>query len=166
MMPPPRYTEELLRAKYHVQVEIEDRGEVDQTPAHIPVRCRVRRVFRGHDLHAGDVVQFSVAVCRAVSELFPGGETWMRNSDFQRAKYFEGFLYGTPPNCEVALSRIFIIRGISHWPRIAVPTEKELDAAWRYFNSGGHFGAPFALGNGPLWRLLRLWRRLRSVKTK
>jgi len=161
MMPPPTYTEELRRAKYHVQVEIEDRDEVDQTPADIPVRCRVRRAFRGDDLHVGDAVRFTVSVFSRGDVIRLGGEGWMDYAYFQKARYFEVFLYGLPPDCEVALSQIFIIGRISLWPKIAVPTESELDAEWAYFKFHGHFGAPFTIRNGLVWWPIRLWRRVR-----
>jgi hypothetical protein len=137
MMAPPAYTESRLRAKYHVQVGIESR-DMDRTPALVPVCCRVRRVFRGDDrLHVGDPVRFSIAVCRDGEDIPEGGDLWMSYEDFQNAEYLEAFLDGIPPDCEAARSQRFVIARLSNDPQIAVPTEKEVAAAWTAFHSAG-----------------------------
>ncbi len=135
MMPGPAYTESRLRAKYHVQVEIE-RRDIDQTPACVPVSCRVHRIFRGDALlTVGDTVRFSVAVFREYDDIPAGGDRWMHYDVFEQATYLEVFLDGTPPDCKVARSQRYPITRLSDTPQIAVPTEEELAAEWEEFHS-------------------------------
>ena len=129
MLPPPAYIEARLLAKFHVQVEIEP-SVVDATPAYLPVRGRVRRVFRGGSLEPGAELRFTVPVCRRGDEIMPGGDLWMYHEQFQGAKYMEVFLDGTPPECKLACSQCSVVAGLSDLPQLAVPTEEEVAAAW------------------------------------
>ena len=158
MMAPPTYTEALLRAKYHVQVEIEDRVEVVQTPTHTPVTCRVCRVFCGNDLHVGDTVRFEVSVCREGDDIPAGGVLWSSYDDFQKARYLEAFLEGNPPDCEVACSHTYFIEELSDKPEIVVPTEEEVAAEWLYFNTQSTLGTWTLARGKPLRWLLKLVR--------
>jgi len=158
MMAPPTYTEALLRAKYHVQVEIEGREVVDKTPAHASVRCRVHHVFRGDDLHVGDSVRFPVSVCREDDEIPAGGVSWSLLGAFQKARYLEAFLDGNPPDCVVACSHTYFIGELSGKPKIAVPTEDEVAAEWLDFNTRRSLGTWLLAQGRPLRWLLKLVR--------
>jgi hypothetical protein len=132
-MPRPAYDEARLRARYHVQIELAH-ATVGETPAHVPVIGRVRRIFRGDDcLRLGDEVHFSVAVCRPGDDLAPGGHQWMYVRHLERATYMEAFLDGTPPECQVARSQCFVIPALSNAPWKLVPTEEEVAVAWAAF---------------------------------
>ena len=75
VMPGDVYTEARLRARFHVQVEL-DHTVVDRTPGRVPVLGRVVRVFRG------DEVRFSVPVCRDDDEIPPAGDLWTNLQSF------------------------------------------------------------------------------------
>ena len=134
MMPPAAYKEARFRARFHLQVEVVDRGEDGS------VRARVKRVFRGHaEITRGDEVRFAVAVCRP-GELVRPGEVFTRLADFNATRYMEVFLNGTPPACCVAASQwcrlikgALLFSSLTSRPWMRVPTEKELAAAWEKF---------------------------------
>jgi len=161
MMPSPAYTEAKLRARYHVQVEVEEREEVDSTPAHPAVSGRVRHVFRGDDLRFGDVVRFSVAVVRKseVDKIPAGGLLWMTYSAFQNTTYFEVFLDGEPPECHVVRSQVFSIECLSERPQIPAPTKKEVNAEWAEWKRKALRSSAI----GPFWRA---WVLHKYAKTK
>ena len=136
-MPAPAYLERRLRARYHVQVELAYTPVTD-TPTYAPVAGCVRRVFRGDErLGLGDEVHFSVAVRRPEDSIRPGGDLWMDLRAFEAAKYMEVFLNGTPPDCELADYRSFVIAGPSDAPCVPVPTEEEVATAWAEFHGRG-----------------------------
>ena len=158
MMAPPIYNESRLRAKYHLQIEINDRAEVGQTPTDTPLFCRVRRVFRGEDLHIGDDVRFTVYVIGDLEEVDPDVEGFMYLSTLLAARYLEVFLEGEPPNLALTLSEFGVIQRPSDEPRLAVPTEAEVAAEWLDFNTRSRLGTWLLAQGRPLQWLLKLAR--------
>ena len=84
-----------LRARCHAQVQVEHTSANPKTPAAVPVKGRVVRVFRsGGALKIGDEVEFSVHVCRPGDDIWPG-PTFMRYETF-----YAGDTYGSVPKWE------------------------------------------------------------------
>jgi hypothetical protein len=105
-----------LRARFHVQAQVSHSGAEFRTPAAIPVKGRIVRVFRsGGALRVGDEVMFSVNVCRPNDEI-PPGPAFMPYETFIRATHMEVYLNGEPPMCEVALDERVAIDGLSRAP--------------------------------------------------
>jgi hypothetical protein len=91
-----------LQSRFHAQVQVTHPDAVFQTPAAVPVKGRVVRVFRNSGtLRVGDEVTFSVHVCRPGDVIWPG-PSFMLYETFMRANHMEVFLNGQPPRCEVA----------------------------------------------------------------
>lgn len=92
-----------LRARFHVQLQVTYREAEFQTPAPVPVRGCVVRVFRGGGaIRVGDEITFSVHVSRRGDDIWTG-PSFMLYETFMRASHMEVFLNGSPPHCEVAL---------------------------------------------------------------
>lgn len=129
MIAPWGYSEARLTARYHVQVEFGGVHGGITTPAHVPVRGVVRRIFRGDGhLHLGDGIQFTVAVCRLRDNVISNGENWLPLSSIVGASFMEVFLNGDPPNCEVACYQYRVINELSESARLRVPTPEEVAA--------------------------------------
>lgn len=107
-----------LKARFHVQVQLEQPGADFETPAVVPVRGRVVRVFRGgRALRVGDEVRFSVTVFRRGGPVWPGaGFMWY--DEFIRTTYMEAYLNGDPPACELPLHECTAIDGPTFWARL------------------------------------------------
>src|SRR5262245_5580307 len=135
MRSPREEAESRLRARYHVQVEIEER-RVDEGPTIVWVHCRVRRLFRGAGLGLGDFVWFWVVVSVDTGEKIPGFQSWVDRVAFENATYLEVFLDGDPPYCGVASGQCFVIERLSDVPQVTVPTEEELADEWRRYQQG------------------------------
>ena len=107
-----------LRARFHVQVQVTHLEAVSQTPAAVPVKGRVVRVFRsGGTLRVGEEVMFSVHVCRPGDNIWPG-PSFMLYETFMRANHMEVFLNGHPPRCEVALDECIALDRPTRRPRL------------------------------------------------
>ena len=118
-----------LRARYHVQVEIEARSQAGflDRPR---VETTVRRIFRGDDqLAEGSAVNFLVNVFEDGDTCF-GRRPFVTQSEFDRARYLEVFLNETPPSCIVPHDQHSVIEALSEKPQMKVHTEEEL-AAWQ-----------------------------------
>ena len=151
VMPLPAYLETLFRARYHVQMELEQPRVIGQTPAYVAVSGWVGRVFRGDGaIQPGDLVRFRVAVCRPGDSIPVGGQLWVPLENFAPARYLEVFLNGVPPECEVAGSGYRVIEKFTHAPCVAAPTDEEVTAAWKRF---------YLLSRGPLLGRLMWWMR-------
>jgi hypothetical protein len=107
-----------LRARFHVQVQITDREAEPGTPAAVPVKGRVVRVFRSDGaLNVGDEVLFSVHVRRKGDDIWPG-PSFMLYETFANANHMELFLDGNPPQCEVLLDECIALDGPTRRPRL------------------------------------------------
>lgn len=138
MMPPPAYPEARLRALYHLQVEVTEAPNPEQTPAPVGVQSVVRRVFRtdGH-ISVGDAVCFDVWVSGegdSILDLPLGPLIVMSLRALRNSMYLEVFLNGTPPQCHLAADQCASIYELLDTPHMRVPTEAEVAAAWDEFN--------------------------------
>ena len=107
-----------LRARFHAQVQVEHKGANLKTPAAVPVKGRVVRVFRsGGALKVGDEVEFSVHVFRPGDDFWPG-PTFMTYETFMQATHMEVYLNGNPPRCEVSLDECVTIEAPSRRPQL------------------------------------------------
>jgi hypothetical protein len=137
VMPLFAYTQKRFEARYHVQVK-HDRDVIHETTGIVPVRGRVVTVFRGDNkLRVGDEVRFSAAIYHDPDEVPPGGWSWTHIASFNNAEYFELFLNGKPPLCEVADYTILIIGAPSKTPQAHVPTKQELSRQVAEWESHG-----------------------------
>jgi hypothetical protein len=107
-----------LHARFHVQVELIRSGAAPQTPAAIPTKARVVRVFRGNGaINVGDEIMFSVHVAGR------NGEVWedfcfLPYETYIQATYMEVFLNGEPPRCEVAQDECIPLVSSTRTPRL------------------------------------------------
>jgi hypothetical protein len=107
-----------LKARFHVQVEFSHMSVNLSTPATVPIKGRVVRVFRRWGtLRVGDEVMFSVHVCRSGDDIWPGPD-FMLYEDFIQTNYLEVYLNGNPPKCEVALDECVAIDRPTHRPQL------------------------------------------------
>jgi hypothetical protein len=93
MMSPPAYVWARHDAAHHLQVEIVERGEVEEMPAEVPTRVRVVRVFKSSsDLGLGAELSLQVKVFRDVFYEDSGG--WLSAERYHTLRYVEVYLNG------------------------------------------------------------------------
>jgi len=107
-----------LRARFHVQVRVTHREPEFRTPAAVPVKGCVVRVFRGGAaLSVGDEIGFSVHVYRSGDDIWTG-PSFMLYESFMSRNHMEVFLNGNPPHCEVALDECIALDHPTRKPRL------------------------------------------------
>ena len=106
-------------APLHVQLQLTrvpancpSRGDV------VPIEGRVVRIFRGQSLvEAGATIRFPLWVCEKGDE--PTGPAYVHHGALLQASHLEAYLYGTPPDCEVAAYEFVLLNGASQDPRLS-----------------------------------------------
>ena len=107
-----------LLARFHVQIEVTFRDGEIETPAALPIKGTVVRVFRGVGaIGVGDEVAFSVEVARPEDDI-PCGPSFMLYENFMRASHMEAFLNGNPPDCELALDECIALDNPTPRPQL------------------------------------------------
>jgi len=112
-------------APFHVQLELEKGSGRLTVPGNFTVRGGVVRVFRSDGRIApGDHVAFGLWVCRAGQE--PTGPAYVYEDDLMRASHVEAYLYGTPPDCELAAYEFTLLEVPSDEPKMSIGDLEEL----------------------------------------
>ena len=96
-------------ARFHVQVQVTRIEPVSHTPAEVPIKARVVRVFRSDStLRVGDEVMFSMRAYRQ-DDYVPPGPPFMIYEKLMRGNYMEVYLNGDPPQCRVPWDECVIL---------------------------------------------------------
>jgi hypothetical protein len=112
-------------APFHVQLELEKPHAIKWVPDEIRIHGRAVRVFRTDGrLAAGDHLTFPLWVCRPRDE--PTGQAYIYFDDLMTASYLEAYLWGTPPDCELAAYEFRVIRAPSEEPTLTLRELEEL----------------------------------------
>jgi hypothetical protein len=126
-------------ARFHLQIELEERSWAASTPGPMRLSGVVVRVFRSDDaIVLNDQVQFSVNVYREGQEAFLSpDDSYDRYDDVLRATHVEVYLGGTPPLCTLE-EWAFTSRPSQHplmteaqtaeWLRLIGMTDNEIEA--------------------------------------
>jgi hypothetical protein len=122
----------LRDARYHVQVRVIGvpyvRPVLERGYGPASVKGEIVNVFRGdEDLKIGDKVKFS-ANCHTDEKNRPlGGYCGYRLDEFEKVEFFEVFLNGAPPHCQLAHEgSTYIIEATSITPKCDIPTEEDI----------------------------------------
>ena len=96
-------------ARFHVQVQVTHLEAMSYTPAEVPLKARVVRVFRSDGtLRVGDEVMFSMRAVRQ-DDYIPPGPPFMIYEKLMRVNYMEVYLNGDPPQCHVPWDECVIL---------------------------------------------------------
>ena len=106
-------------APFHIQLELEKSEGLIREQKGGMVQGRAIRVFRTDGrLAVGGEVAFRLRVCQPGGE--PTGEAYMYCDDLMRATYIEAYLWGIPPELEIAAYEFGVIDGPSERPSLTV----------------------------------------------
>jgi len=104
-------------APFHVQLELEKTRVLECVPGDMQVSGRAVRVFRTDGrLAVGDHLAFTLWICRAGDE--PTGPAYIYYDDFMGASYMEVYLYGSPPDCQLAGYELSVVDAPSDEPKL------------------------------------------------
>jgi hypothetical protein len=130
-----------IGAKYHLQVEVVDRGPIGDSWSPVPTRFRVVRVFKGGTgLIVGKEFYLSVKVCPSGRFPPPDAGGWLQADEYLRGRFYEVYLDeelgpATPPvtpavKYQVAAcgAEIYVIDGPTESPKVKCPTREEAEA--------------------------------------
>jgi hypothetical protein len=113
-----------LTAPFHVQLQLKKPLSIPRVAGDVQVQGRVVRVFRTDGrLALGDCVGFVVFACNPGDE--PTGPAYIYLDDLTKARYMEIYLYGDPPECELAAYEFTLVSGPSDEP-LLTPRELEM----------------------------------------
>ena len=88
-------------APFHIQLELTNNQNMPFKLGEVRVQGQVVSVFRTDGrLTDGDQIVFKLWVCREGDE--PTGPAYVYYDDFMHMVYMEAYLYGNPPECELA----------------------------------------------------------------
>ena len=137
-------------APFHIQLELE-KSEDFHPWGDIQVHGRAVRVFRTDGRVAvGDSLGFALWVCRPGDE--PTGPAYIYYDDLKTARYMEAYLYGDPPECELAAYEFNVIDTPSDEPTL---TPRELEESLEQFGTS----RPVPVRTQEETRWWRFWRR-------
>jgi len=103
MMAPPAYLQYKRSADHHLQVEIVDREELENRYGRVPVRARVRRVFKStSNLQPNDELSFELKTFRMPDFPPPDAGGWIEYEHFKEVRYLEVYLDGQSEGLGVA----------------------------------------------------------------
>lgn len=112
-------------APYHVQLQLEGKSEPSRSPGDVLIQGRVVRVFRSDGrLATGDKVTFKIWLCQPGDE--PTGPAFIYYEPFMQATHLEAYLYGTPPNCQLAAYEFAILSNPTEVPMMTVAQLQEM----------------------------------------
>lgn len=112
-------------APYHVQLQLEGKSAPSRSPSEVVLQGRVVRIFRGDGrLGSGDCVAFKLWVCQPGDA--PTGPAFIYYEAFMQATHIEAYLYGTPPNCQLAAHEFEALNGPTDEPMMTVAQLQEL----------------------------------------
>jgi hypothetical protein len=114
-------------APYHVQLQLDKAGSV-KVPREIVLRGRVVRVFRSDGrLRPGDAVAFKIWVCQPGDE--PTCPALIYYETFLQASHLEAYLYGTPPDCNLAAYEFAVLSAPTDEPSMTLSQLEEWPAS-------------------------------------
>ena len=114
-----------MTAPYHVQFQLDKKAEPLKVPSDIVLCGQVVRVFRSDGrLGRGDRVGFKIWVCQPGDEIT--GPAFIHHDAFMQASYIEAYLYGTPPDCNLAAYEFAVLSAPTDEPSMTVAQLEEL----------------------------------------
>jgi hypothetical protein len=112
-------------APYHLQFQVDPLSEPSRSPSEVVIRGNVVRTFRSAGrLGSGDKIAFKIWVCEPGDE--PTGPAFVYYDQLMQATYIEAYLYGVPPNCELAAHEFALINAPTEQPGMTVAQLREL----------------------------------------
>ena len=112
-------------APFHGQLELEKSEDFDALLGERRIYGRTVRVFRSDGrVSVGDRLGFALWVCHPGD--IPTGPAFIFFDDLKPARYMEAYLYGDPPECELAAYEFTVIRTPSDEPTLTPRQLEEL----------------------------------------
>jgi hypothetical protein len=136
MIPPEGRIHWRKTAPFHLQLELDQPAiqlELAKEYQHwhgARIECRVARLFRSDNrLAVGDPVSFRIYVCEPGSE--PTGPAYIYKQDLLQTTHLEAYLYGEPPDCQLAAYEFEILKGgPTDKPILTIDQLKKMYSHW------------------------------------
>ena len=107
-------------APLHVQLRLTGVPTQCPKPAdEVPIEGCVVQVFRGQGfVEPGATIRFPLWICTKGDE--PTGPAYVYHDALLAASHIEAYLYGTPPECQVAVYEFVLLEAASQHPMLSV----------------------------------------------
>jgi len=137
MMPLTAYLAYKRDAEHHLQIEVMSRDALENEFGVVPVKARVRRVFKSNiNLQPDDEVCFCLKAFRKPARFPPDAGGWIEYEEFRTIRYLEVFLNGQRDALSIAAfgALHYSIEKLTDKPRIRRPSRIKVAIAWAMFN--------------------------------